>query len=119
MAFSNILLFGAGGTNIGQHVLQALVSDGAFNVTVLARESSRTQFPKSVDVIRITDDFPYQDIVAALKGQDVVVCTTGFSADVIQYRLIDAVIEAGVKRFIPSEWGMVGRLMPVVEGGIG
>jgi hypothetical protein len=35
--FRKIALFGAGGTNIGHHILQALLKDPSFTVTVLAR----------------------------------------------------------------------------------
>lgn len=107
MALENVVLFGAGGSNIGHHLLEALVSDGTFNVSVLARNSSRSSFHDSVNLIKVSDDFPHGDTVAALKGQDVVVCTSGIGAHDIQYKLIDAAIEAGVIRFIPSEWGIV------------
>lgn len=105
MAFRNIMIFGAGGTNIGHHLVHALVDDGNFNVSVLARESSKSQFPSSVKVLRVADEFPHDDLVKALQGQDVIICAVGPNAAPLQYRLIDAAIEAGVKRFIPSEWG--------------
>ena len=40
-----------------------------------------------------------------MRGQDVIVCATGWSAHALQYKLLEAATEAGVKRFIPSEWG--------------
>ena len=106
MAFENILLFGAGGTNIGHHILQSLIRDGKFNVSVLARQSSMTTYDPSVSVIKVDDNFPHNDLVKALKGQDVVISAIGFFAQAEQYKIIHAAIEASVKRFIPSEWGM-------------
>lgn len=115
MSFKNIILFGAGGSTIGPHILQALVEDGSFNVTVLARASSKTVLPDSVNVARISDDFPHHDLIEALKNQDVLIATTGLAAHHIQYKLIDAAIEAGVKRFIPSEWGMDNGDQKIVD----
>ena len=106
MAFRNITIFGAGGSTIGHHILHALVNDGTFNVSVLARQSSRTTYPPSVNVVKVTDDFPHDDLVGALQGQDVVISAVGLFAQVQQYKLIDAAVAAGIKRFIPSEWGM-------------
>ena len=103
--FQNILLFGAGGTTIGHHILQALVEDGTFHVTVLAREKSTTTYPTGVNVVKINESFLHGDLVQALNGQEVVICAAGLEAHAQQYKLIDAAIEAGVKRFVPSEWG--------------
>ena len=106
MCFKNVVLFGAGGTRIGHHILQALEANGRFKVTVLARQSSNTEHSTSIEVIKVPDTFPHAEIVAALKGQDVLIATNGLAAHNVQYRLIDAAIEAGIKRIIPSEWGM-------------
>jgi NmrA-like family len=58
---------------------------------------------------------------AALKGQDAVVSTLGYLAESEQTRLIDAAVAAGVKRFIPSEFGIdttnpKGKALPVFHG---
>ena len=106
MEFQNIILFGAGGTTIGSHILKALLRDNTFNVAILARQSSKTTYPPSVKISKVPDPFPHNELIEALRGQDVVISATGFHAQEEQYRVIDAAIEAGVKRFIPSEWGM-------------
>lgn len=107
MAFQNIILFGAGGNNIGHHILNSLVEDGTFNVSVLARKSSKTtSYPDSVRVIRVSDEFIHDELVRSLQGQDVVIVTTGLAARSQQDKLIDAAIAAGVKRFIPSDFGI-------------
>ena len=61
-----------------------------------------------MDVIKVEDAFHHDELVKALQSskQDVIISTIGLSAQAEQYKLIDAAIEAGVKRFIPSEWGM-------------
>ncbi len=105
MSFRNIIIFGAGGNKIGNYVLNALVDDGSFTVTVLARESSTTTYPESVKVIKVDDHFHHKEVVEALKGQDVLISMSGLGAAHQQYKIIDAAIEAGVKRFVPSEWG--------------
>ncbi|KAK5171966.1 uncharacterized protein LTR77_003603 [Saxophila tyrrhenica] len=120
--FKNVLLFGAGGDRIGYHVLNALTKDGSFNVTVLARDSSSSTYPPTVQLRKVSDDFPHDELVRALRGQDVVVSTIGLLAQANEYKLVDAAVEAGVKRFIPSEWGMDNsdinnqELCPVFKG---
>jgi uncharacterized protein YbjT (DUF2867 family) len=104
--FQKIALFGAGGTNIGHHILQALLKDPSFTVTVLARESSRSTFPPNVAVTRIHDDFPHTALVKALQGQDVLISAVGPEAKDAEYRLVEAAIEAGVRRFFPTEYGL-------------
>lgn len=104
--FRNITVFGAGGTNIGYHIVQALAADPTFTVTVLARASSKTSFPSNIRTVRVQDDFPHSELVEALRGQEVVISAVGFEAKKNEFKLIDAAIEAGVKRFFPSEYGL-------------
>lgn len=106
LAFHNVVVFGAGGSNIGFHIVQALSNDKEFTVTVLARKSSKSSFPSNVRVVRVKDDFPQAALVDALRGQDVVISAVGPEAKKTEYKLVDAAIEAGVKRFFPSEYGL-------------
>lgn len=53
----------------------------------------------------IKTDYTHASLVAAFKGQDAVVSTISTSSLTEQKRVIDAAVEAGVKRFIPSEFG--------------
>lgn len=105
-SFHKIALFGAGGTNIGFHIAQTLSSDPAFTVTILARESSQSTYPENAQIIRISDSLPHSELVAALRGQDVVVSAVGHDAKKTEYRLVEAALEAGVKRFLPTEYGL-------------
>ncbi|PPJ61126.1 hypothetical protein CBER1_04166 [Cercospora berteroae] len=101
-----ITVFGAGGDNIGRFILDALVADPAFEVAVLSRRSSKSQYPSSVMDLRVSDDLPHAELVDLLKGQHAVISAVGYAGGAldIQYKVIDAAIEAGVARFFPSEY---------------
>lgn len=100
-----IALFGAGGTNIGYHLIRAFLADGSYNVTVLARASSKSTYPSAVNVIKINDFNSHSELVSALKGQDVLISGIGPEGFGIQHHLAGVCVEVGVKRFIPTEWG--------------
>ncbi|KAJ0415030.1 NAD(P)-binding protein [Aspergillus carlsbadensis] len=105
--YKNIILIGGGGS-LGSVLLKSLLSEPSFNVTVLARESSKAlnRIPSSATVIKIADSYPLDDLVAAFKGQDAIVnAITSFSV-AEQLKFIDAAVTAGVKRYLPSEYGL-------------
>ncbi|OQV07596.1 hypothetical protein CLAIMM_12004 [Cladophialophora immunda] len=105
--FKNVVVFGAGGTNIGHHVVKALASKpDLFNVSIIARRSSKSTFPAGVTVHYVDDDLPHEQLVDALRGQDAVVSAIGFGAIAVEEKLVDAAVEARVKRFLPSEYGV-------------
>jgi hypothetical protein len=62
--------------------------------------------PSGVKVITIEDGYSFEDLVNSFKGHDVVINAVAHSAISEQYRFIEAAVEAGVKRFIPSEFGL-------------
>jgi uncharacterized protein YbjT (DUF2867 family) len=99
--FKNVALVGAGG-NTGPSILNALL-EAKFNVTVLSRPSSTATFPTNVTVLKT--DYSEESLVEVLKGQDAVVSAIGGQGLGSQKTIIDAAIKAGVKRFIPSEYG--------------
>lgn len=102
-----IAIYGAGGDNIGHHILENLLSKpNQFDVSVIARSSSKTTFPAAANIIRLPESPSHSDYVSALKGQDAIVSAVGYPAKLEEPRIIDAAIEAGVKRFIPSEYGI-------------
>lgn len=59
--------------------------------------------------------------MSALEGQDVIISVVGLGGFTEQKKLIDAVVSAGVKRLIPSEFSAntlspaVLQLLPVFE----
>jgi len=96
----NVILIGAGG-NLGPAILQQFI-ESPFNVTVLSREESKSTFPEGVKAIKAN----YTDatsLASAFKGQDAVISIVNAAAD--QSIFVDAAISAGVKIFIPSEFG--------------
>jgi uncharacterized protein YbjT (DUF2867 family) len=85
-------------------VTEALVKSGKFNVTVVNRPSSTAAFPASVKVVT-ADLLSVDAVTAAFNGQDAVVSTVGTPGVQGQAILVDAAIAAGVKRFLPSDFG--------------
>ncbi|KAL8372941.1 hypothetical protein RB599_000254 [Gaeumannomyces hyphopodioides] len=96
------------GAELAKEVVEGLVLSGKHEVRGLTRDFSK----------ELTDKFPsisffattYEDkqhLVGLLKGVDVLLCFFSPMNDAEgknQMRLIDAAIEAGVKRYMPSEW---------------
>ena len=108
-----VAVAGASG-NLGPAILNQLLAAG-FTVTALTRADSRSTFPSAVKVVPVDYD-SLESLTAALKGQDALVSTLATLAIGAQIRLVDAAIAAGVKRFIPSEFGSnnpLARRMPV------
>ena len=104
--FKNITLVGATG-NLGKHILPALLADRTFQVTVLSRAKSSATFPDNVKVVKA--DYANQaELVKALQGQEVVISAVGGEGVATNFdsTLVKAAIEAGVKWFIPSEFGI-------------
>lgn len=73
-------------------------------MTVLSRSQKSDAYDPSVKVIQV-DYNSKESLTSALQGQDAVVSTLGWAATDGQKILIDAAIAAGVKHFIPSEFG--------------
>lgn len=89
---------------MGPAILNQLLNAG-FQVTVLTRKSSTHSFPSSVHAIPVDYD-SLDSLTNALEGQDAVVSTLGAAAlEKQQVLLVEAAAKAGVKRFIPSEFG--------------
>jgi len=103
-----------GGSNLGPHILSALHSSAQnLQISALHRPSSTTKFPSYVTPI--STDFTPSSLTAAFQDQDVVISVLGFDGLVEQNKMIDAAKEAGVKRFIPSEFGWSKDLPMVPE----
>ncbi|KAJ4994313.1 isoflavone reductase family protein [Stagonosporopsis vannaccii] len=122
MSIKNVIIIGAGG-NLGPSVLKAFLNS-SFNTTVLSREGSSSTFPSGVKVLRANYD-SVDSLKQAFQGQDAVISLVGGGALGDQNKLIDASIAAGVKRFIPSEFGSntpdsrTRAVVPVFEAKIG
>jgi putative NADH-flavin reductase len=115
MAIRTVAVVGASG-NIGSQATKALL-DAGFTVTAVTRPDSKSTFPDNVQVRR-ADPASFEEVKAALEGQDAViaaaamnVAATGDGQDI----LIDAAVAAGVKRFLPSEYGNASERFPEGE----
>ncbi|RYN65044.1 hypothetical protein AA0117_g12202 [Alternaria alternata] len=98
----NVVLLGKG--LLGSNVLPALV-DAGFEVTILGRsENNKHGLPAGVN-FGIVDYNSIDSLEAAFRGQDAIVSTVGMGAISGQKLIIDAAIKAGIKRFIPSDFG--------------
>ena len=117
MQVKNVLVIGASG-NLGRPIISELLK-GGYNVTALTREG-RPDDSQANSTLRT--DYSTESLRKEFQGQDAVVSATStFSTDQ-QNRLIDAAIAAGVKRFLPSDYGFdtsdieVVNLVPPASG---
>ncbi|KAK3938755.1 putative oxidoreductase protein [Diplogelasinospora grovesii] len=101
-AIRKVALAGGSG-RLGPAILDQLLQHN-FDVTVLTRQESTATFPAAAKVQRV-DYSSKESLVSALQGQDAVVSAIANSALDKQLLLIDAAVEAGVRRFLPSEFG--------------
>jgi hypothetical protein len=118
MSIKNVALIGAGG-NLGPSILAAFLKS-SFKVTVLSRPDSKSTFPSEAHVTKT--DYSAESLAEAFKNQDAVISIVGNSGFADQQKIIDAAVKAGVKRFIPSEFGSdtanetVREIVPIFNG---
>lgn len=105
MSGTKVALAGATG-NLGPAILNALL-DAGFVVTALTRKGGNaSKIPSNPNVtIKEVDYASVESLTQALQGVEVVVSTVASEALGAQNPLIDAAVAAGVKRFLPSEFG--------------
>ncbi|OTB07867.1 hypothetical protein M426DRAFT_317758 [Hypoxylon sp. CI-4A] len=107
MSSTQVALAGATG-NLGVPILKALL-DAGFPVTVLSRKggnASSKLTPHPNLTIKEVDFTSVESLTPALVGVVVVVSCVATLAIGSQNPLIDASVAAGVKRFIPAEFGI-------------
>ncbi|TGJ87539.1 hypothetical protein E0Z10_g1220 [Xylaria hypoxylon] len=104
----NVAVVGGSG-NLGRAAVSELV-DAGFTVTVLTREGSTATFPARV-VSKAVDYTSVGSLTSALEGQDALVSTIATVAIAAQKPLVDAAVAAGVRRIIPSEFGINTRFL--------
>ncbi len=103
--FKTPLIIGAGGS-IGSVVVKALLAEPSLTVTALQRASSKSALPAGLKVVTIDDDYPAAQLEAAFRGHDVVINTMATAGVAEQHRFVDAAVAAGVRRYVPSEFGL-------------
>ncbi|KAK3949717.1 hypothetical protein QBC32DRAFT_266174 [Pseudoneurospora amorphoporcata] len=111
-----------GGTgNLGTHIVRALLV-GGFTVTILTRSGSTSSKPSFTPYTVTFTEVDYSSpssLQSAFKGQDAVVSVLATAAVQEQKKIVDAAIAAGVKRFVPSEFGVNTRQKGVEKTKIG
>lgn len=101
----NIAIIGAGG-RIGGIITTALLAQNLHTITAITRPDSTSTLPSGLHAVREAAYTDHAALVAALRGQDVLVITMNVLAPKdTQARLIDAAVEAGVPWIMPNEWG--------------
>lgn len=85
-------------------MLENLINSKSFAVSVLKRQASQAAYPDDVSV-QIADLSSVNSIAAAMEKQDAVISTVGREGIREQRLLIEAAVMAGVKRFLPSDFG--------------
>jgi nucleoside-diphosphate-sugar epimerase len=100
----NVLILGATG-NIGAPIIDSLLAHPAgFQVFALTRDPKKSNFPDKVKVLQ--SDYSTESLEKVFRGQDALVSAVGAAAVPDQKRLVDIAIQAGIQRFLPSEYGM-------------
>ncbi|KAL7942781.1 hypothetical protein V8C42DRAFT_330358 [Trichoderma barbatum] len=108
---SKVIVIGAGGS-LNPVIISSLQSHGFF-VSVLVRAASTAEPPPGTGIYRT--DYSRASLVSAFKGQDAVINTITMPSFEEQKAIIDAAVEAGVKRFIPAEFGIDTSKEKVIE----
>ncbi|KAI9507198.1 NAD-P-binding protein [Russula earlei] len=104
--YKNFAIVGAG--TLGNYIVQQFLKEKAVgtvnDVVVLTRQGSKTTLVGDAKVIPVDYSNP-GSIKNALTGVHVVICTISGAALDVQRKIAEAAKEAGVKLFIPSEFG--------------
>ncbi|KAG0651360.1 hypothetical protein D0Z07_2175 [Hyphodiscus hymeniophilus] len=111
MPLQKVILVGANG-KLGPALLDAFFVAKTYAITVLSRHSSTSKYPDSVRVVYVSDDPDTEELARALQGQDAVVVAFAGTLSGLQIRLADAAVQAGVKRFIPADYGSCDSSSP-------
>lgn len=111
----------AGGTGgIGRHIVDGIINVKKYKLKVFTRQdpSSLPELQaQGVDVVKV-DYTDHKSLVSELQGvHTVIVCLVGTDEVAMksQLNLLDACLEAKVKRFAPSEWAGNSEANTVIQ----
>ncbi|UQC81561.1 NmrA-like family protein [Colletotrichum lupini] len=109
MAPKSVLLVGANGT-LGAKILDSLVAAKSFKLSALKRAGSKSTIAYPADqvqVIEVDNDLSYEGLKKAFTGQEVVIVSFRLR-DLDQHlRIAEAAFAAGVKHFMPADFGSI------------
>ncbi|KAK8012545.1 hypothetical protein PG991_009920 [Apiospora marii] len=111
----NIAIVGVTGT-VGSYIVDELLKAGKHQVTAITRQNSTATIPEGVKGAKV-DYADHDSLVAALRGQDVLIITMSVRAPKdSQLKLIDAAADAGVRWILPNEWGLDQTTEALADG---
>jgi nucleoside-diphosphate-sugar epimerase len=101
-----VCLVGANGT-LGSVILQGLIQADCFDISILQRSNSTSSSSSSSSISRliVPPELTVEDVAKALAGQDAVIAVFPLGEGDQHLRLAEAAFQAGVKRFIPADFG--------------
>ena len=102
-AIKTVTIVGASG-QLGTFVLDKVLASNKFDVQVVKRAGSSSTYAAGTKVVE-ADFADLESLKAAFYGQDAVVSVVGNAGVLSQKIMVDAAIAAGVKRFLPSNFG--------------
>jgi len=102
-SYTSFAIAGVGG--IGSFITEHLAKQPGVKVIALTRKGSAKDLPANVTAHEV-DYADEASVVAALKGVQVVVSALSGGGLAVQPALADAAKKAGVKLFVPSEYGI-------------
>jgi nucleoside-diphosphate-sugar epimerase len=111
---NKIVILGGGG-NIGAVVLRGLLKAPDLHITALKRIGSKSSFPTAPNLKVVESDFTHASLVSLFRDNDTVISVVGKDGINEQKPFVDAAVEAGIKRFLPSEFGVNGQSKTVQE----
>jgi hypothetical protein len=109
------LTWAQGGGNIGSIVLRGLLTAPELKITAIKRPGSKSTFPTAANLQVVESDLSHDSLLSIFKGNDTVISIVGATGIGEQKPYVDAAVEAGIKRFFPSEFGINGQSKAVQE----
>lgn len=74
-------------------------------MSILARKGGSSSYPAGIRVITVDDSYPEIQLHSAFQDQDAIICALSLQALEQEIKFIDCAVEAGVKVFVPAEFG--------------
>ncbi|KAI4526433.1 NAD(P)-binding protein [Schizophyllum commune Loenen D] len=104
-----VVVFGSTGET-GQSIVQGLLNSGAFRVTAVVRDPTKATAVKVAGwgatlVKADLEDVSQERLQEILKAADIVISTVPPPLLEAQTKIVDAAKAAGVKRFVPDDFG--------------
>ena len=113
-SIKKVCLVGANGT-VGTAILQQLVAAPSFHVSVIRRSNSKSPPAIGAADITVSPDLSLEELTHALTGQDAVVAAFPLKDVGEHMRLVEAAFKAGVKRYIPADYGSCDAASPQAQ----